>query len=198
VTDPAPRIEAGAPRPRQRLSQRQASTVTALLDAGLDHLRDHGYDQITLRAVAARAGVTHTTAYNYFTSKAHLVAEIFWRHLSAVPTPSPGADLALEDRITQALNGPGLLLADEPALADAALSALLLSDPDIRRLRNAIGLDLSLRIEIAIGPDADPEVVEAVLLAFSGAMLQAGMGYFDFAGVVPRISKLAALLQPRT
>jgi len=170
--------------------------VTALLDAGLDHLRDHGYDELTLRSVAARAGVTHTTAYNYFTSKAHLVAEIFWRHLSAVPAPSPDAELPLADRITQALNGPSMLLADEPGLADAALSALLLGDPDICRLRNTIGLDLSRRVETAVGPDADPQVVEAVLLAFSGAMLQAGMGYFDFAGVVQRISRLAALLQP--
>ncbi len=196
MTDPAPRIEAGALRPRQRLSKRQASTVTALLDAGLDHLRDHGYDDLTLRAVAARAGVTHTTAYNYFTSKAHLVAEIFWRHLSCVPDPSPDTNRPLGDRITQALKGPGLLLANEPALADAALSALVLSDPDIRRLRDTIGLDLARRIEAAIGPDADPQVVEAVLLVFSGAMLQAGMGYFDFAGVVERISRLAALIQP--
>jgi TetR/AcrR family transcriptional regulator, cholesterol catabolism regulator len=195
VTDPVSRLEAGDLRPRQRLTKRQASTVTALLDAGLEYLRDHGYSELTLRAVAARAGVTHTTAYNYFTSKAHLVAEIFWRQLQAVPGPISDPTAPLGDRVTEALRGPGLLLAGEPALADAALSALLLQDPDIRRLRNAIGADLAFRIQTALGADADPQVVEAVLLAFSGAMLQAGMGYFTFPGVIERIGGLAALLE---
>jgi hypothetical protein len=33
-----------------------------------------------------------------------------------------------------------------------------------------------------------------VLLVFSGAMVQAGMGYFDYDGVVRRVARTAALI----
>jgi AcrR family transcriptional regulator len=84
-----------AQHPRQRLTDRQLAMVKALIEAGLAEVRASGYDHLTIRAVATRAGVTHTTAYTYFASKAHLVAEVFWRRLQEVPRPAvdPGAPL---------------------------------------------------------------------------------------------------------
>ena len=38
--------------------------------------------------VAAEAGVGAATAYTYFSSKEHLVAEVFWRRLAASPVPA--------------------------------------------------------------------------------------------------------------
>jgi AcrR family transcriptional regulator len=179
---------------RQQLTQRQGATVDALVSAGLEVLRSDGYDDLTLRSVAARAGVTHTTAYAYFSSKEHLVAEIFWRRLRSVPMAEPVRDAPLADRITAALERAVLHLTDDPALAQSGLAALLSADPDVDRLRTAVGADLVGRITTAAGDGADPVVVEAVLLVFSGAMLQAGMGYFDYSGVVRRIASVAALL----
>jgi AcrR family transcriptional regulator len=181
--------------PRQSLSKRQATTVARLLDAGLEQLRDDGYEELSLRSVAARAGVTHTTAYSYFGSKAHLVASIFWHRLESLPDPAPRPGASLSERLAEALHDPGLLAADEPALAEAALAALFLQEPDVRRLRNQVGAELARRISTALGPDVDPHVAEVVLLAFSGAMLQAGMGYFDFDGVVERMRRLGQLLE---
>ena len=37
-----------------------------------------------MRDVAALAGVAPATAYTYFVSKDHLVAEVFWRRLSTL------------------------------------------------------------------------------------------------------------------
>lgn len=180
---------------RQGLTTRQGATVAALLDAGLDQLRQHGYEQLTIRAVATRAGVTHTTAYSYFSSKGHLVAEMLWRRLEALPPPVTQPTMSLPDRITEALGGPGLVLSEDPALAQAGLAALLTEDPDVRRLRDTIGADLATRIESALGDTADGEVTQALLLAFSGAMLQAGMGYFDFSDVVRRMASMARLFE---
>jgi AcrR family transcriptional regulator len=180
---------------RHGLSKRQSATVTALLDAGLDHLREHGYEQLTIRAVAIRAGVTHTTAYSYFSSKDHLVAEMLWRRLEALGPPVTDQTMSLPDRITEALGGPGLVLSDDPALAQAGLTALLTQDPDVARLRDTIGADLARRIQSALGDGADGRLTEALLLAFSGAMLQAGMGYFDFSEVVRRMASMARLLE---
>jgi len=63
-----------------------------------------------------------------------------------------------------------------------------------RAVADAIGGDLFRRIRSALGDDADRALIEALLLAFSGAMLQAGMGYFDFAGVVERMESVARQL----
>jgi AcrR family transcriptional regulator len=177
------------------LSKRQSATVATLLGAGLDLLREVGYEQLTIRAVAGRAGVTHTTAYAYFSSKGHLVAEMLWRRLEALPAPVTEPSMSLPQKISEALRDPGLLLADEPALSQAALAALLTQDPDVSRLRDTIGTEIVRRIEHALDGAAEPDLTEALTLAFSGAMLQAGMGYFDFSGVVSRMSSVAELLE---
>jgi len=175
---------------------KRAATVDALLAAGVAELREVGYDELTLRSVAARAGVTHTTAYEYFSTKAHLVAEEFVRRLDALPGVVVAPTQSVAERITTALAGPSLILADDPAVASAALAALLDPNPDVVRLRATVGVLLTDRLTTALGPDTDPAIVEAMLLAFSGAMLQAGMGYFDYDGVVRRLARLANQLSP--
>jgi AcrR family transcriptional regulator len=166
-----------------------------VLDAALDLLRAHGYHRLTIRSAAERAGVTHTTAYTYFSSKEHLVAEVLWRGLRLTPYEAPDPDLPLSTRVTEALRGPGLLVANEPALAEAGLSAMLASDPDVVRVRGEVGADFVARIQQALGPDQSPELVEALTIGFSGALLHAGMGYITFPGVVDRIASIARLLE---
>jgi AcrR family transcriptional regulator len=176
------------------LSDRQRTTVEALLQAGIELIREDGYDRLTMRTVATRAGVTHTTAYAYFSSKDQLLAEMLWRRLRAIPTPVPDPAASLTVRIGDAFRGPGLVFADEPELAQAGMAALLGNEPDVQRVRDSIGGDLVRRIRSALGDDADPELTEALILTFTGAMLQAGMGYFDFAGVVERMESVARQL----
>ena len=48
--------------------------------------------RLTVRNVARRAGVAPATAYTYFASKDHLVAEVFWRRLRGPPTAPPTGD----------------------------------------------------------------------------------------------------------
>src|SRR5690349_24287099 len=73
---------------RRHLSDKQAQTVQGLVVAAVEELREHGYDGLTVRNVARRAGVAPATAYNYFTSRDHLVTEVFWRRLRALPETS--------------------------------------------------------------------------------------------------------------
>ena len=178
------------------LSKRQAVTVDALLSAGLEALHEVGWEGLSLRDVAARAGVTHTTAYNYFTSKEHLVAEINWRLLEALPEPEPAPDAPLASRLTEALRGASQMFADDHDLADAVFASMVARDPDITRLRDAIGTELLRRLGVAAGPDHDPRVVWAALVLYSGAMVQAGMGYFTFDEVVDQVAALLELWGP--
>ena len=47
---------------RRRLSERQSVVVQGLLDAAVDELRATGYEGLTVRNVARRAGVAPATA----------------------------------------------------------------------------------------------------------------------------------------
>ena len=80
---------------RRGLNPRQADTVARLVEAALEEVRAVGYDALTVRTVAARAEVAPATAYTYFASKNHLVAEVFWRALQGRPRPEPDSKSAV-------------------------------------------------------------------------------------------------------
>lgn len=192
---PSPPTDEATPSTRQWLSKRQSATVDSLLDTGYDALVEVGLDALSLRDVARRAGVTHTTAYNYFTSKEHLVAELHWRMLRRVPLAEPDHDAPLGTRLADALRGASGVLTEDPALAEAALVALVGRDPEIERIRDSIGAEIVRRLRAAGGDDLDERVLDGVLLLHSGAMLQAGLGYLTFDEVVDRIAAIVDLWQ---
>ena len=111
---------AGRDATRRRLSPRQAATVARLSEALLAELAAVGYDGLTVRSVARRAGVAPATAYTYFTSKAHLVAEVFWRRLRALPDPQVDAAAPAHARVAAAFRALADHVAAEPALAAAS------------------------------------------------------------------------------
>ncbi len=183
-------------RPRQYLSERQSLTVVALLDAGLTELGDVGYDKLTIRGVAQRAGVTHTTAYSYFTSKAHLVSELYWRQMQLLPAPEVAADETFVGRVRAAVEAPAAMLAVNTALARSIFVSILSDEADVRRLRAAVAGVLIDRLRAALGPFDDPDLVDTLFMAYSGAMIFAGTGNRDFLEVVPRMETVARLIDP--
>jgi AcrR family transcriptional regulator len=185
-----------ATRPRQALSERQSLTVVALLDAGLVELGDVGYDKLTIRAVAQRAGVTHTTAYSYFTSKAHLVSELYWRQMQSLPPPEIAADESFVGRVRAALEAPVAMLAANTALARSIFVSILSDEADVRRLRGAVARVFLDRLHVALGPFDDPDLVSTLFMAYSGAMMFAGTGNQDFLEVVQRMETVARLIDP--
>jgi AcrR family transcriptional regulator len=62
-------------------------TKALILNSALDLLREHGYEQTTMRAIAGKAGVSLGNAYHYFGSKEHLIQAFYHRlheeHLAA-------------------------------------------------------------------------------------------------------------------
>jgi len=172
--------------PRRRLTAKQADTVDGLIDAALTELKSAGYDDLTVRTVARRAGVAPATAYTYFGSKDHLIAELFWRRLHALPASARNVSGALRQ-----ITG---LLAEEPELAAAATVALLSAEPDVRHLRDRVGVEIRGRVAAALGAAADPKILRALDFAVSGAMLQAGMGHLPYAELPDRLAEVAALL----
>ncbi|WP_028644973.1 TetR/AcrR family transcriptional regulator [Nocardioides sp. URHA0020] len=166
--------------PRQNLNPRQAETVERLFGEAAVLLEEVGHEQLTIRMVAARAGVSPATAYTYFASKDHLFAELFWRLVNADEGPQLTGGTPTE-RLRQLVRHLAELVAAAPALAGAVNKSLLGSDPEVDRLRRDIGLLWVDRFREAIGPDADPELITTLTLVISGGMLQAGVGVFTYA-----------------
>jgi AcrR family transcriptional regulator len=168
----------------------------ALLDAGLAEIREHGYEKLTIRSVARRAGVTHTTAYTYFTSKEHLVSEIHWRQMRALPAADSRAEASLWERVRNAFDAATEALAAEPELSRGVLVAILGDDTDIRRVRRLVGKELADRLMTALAPAEDPELVETLLIAYSGATTVVGTGSQDYARVMRRLETVVRQIDP--
>lgn len=178
--------------PRRGLNPRQIETVERLYDAARELLDEHGYADLTVRLVAARAGVSPATAYTYFASKDHLCAALYWRTLVQAPDVKVAGSRL--ERVQQVVRQSAELLAGSPPLAVAASRSLLGQEPEVQELRLAIGEHWARRLRTALGEDASPELLEVLLFAFTGALLQAGMGVVDYESLADRLSEAVALV----
>lgn len=176
---------------------RQQQTVDRLLGAGAAELADVGPDRVTVRTVAARAGVSSATAYTYFDSKDHLFAELFLRHLETHPAPKVEGDATA--RLQAVLRSMAADLAAAPAVAAAATRALLGSDPAVGQVRARIGGEYVARLQQALGDDPastadDPAVLDALLATVLGLLLQAGMGALTYSEMGERLASAVAVI----
>lgn len=177
--------------PRNR---RQEETFRRVLTAGIEMLRESSYGDLTVRAVAARAKVAPATAYTYFSSKNHLIAEVYLDLLKQVPYFTD-VNEPMPSRVERALRSMALAVADEPEVAAACTTALLTGiDPTVTRVRERIGGEIRRRIRSAVGPDADPRVVSALEMTFFGALVNAGSGAFTYHQIADRLSYVVGLI----
>ncbi|KUI11479.1 TetR family transcriptional regulator [Mycobacterium sp. GA-1285] len=189
VTGPAPVSTGEAPRNR-----RQEETFRKVLTAGVEMLRESSYADLTVRAVAARAKVAPATAYTYFSSKNHLIAEVYLDLIRRVPYFTDVNDSRVT-RVEKALRAMALTVADEPEVAAACTTALLSgADPAVRVVRDRIGAEIHRRIRSAMGPDADPRALAALEMTFFGALVNAGSGVFTYHQIADRLSYVVGLV----
>ena len=179
--------------PRQGLNPRQAETVAKLLDAAERELAAGGPEGLTIRTVAGRAGVSSATAYTYFSSRNHLFAELFHRKV-LLEHPAQVTGRTPLQRVTAVTRHLATVLGSSPHLAAAANHALLGTDPDVERLRVVIGVEIIGRFKTALGADADPELLDALTLALTGALLQNGMGLIADDDLADRLDAVMATI----
>jgi len=180
--------------PRRHLSDRQAKTVHKLTEAAVTELIEVGYPALTVRNVARRAGVAPATAYTYFASKEHLVAEVFWRRFDGQDPAPVDRRRSPAGRATDVLLGFALVVADETELAAACTVALLADDPEVRELRLRIGLEMHRRLTEAVGGGAPPAAIQTLELATTGALLQVGTGHLAYDAIPGLLADAAGLV----
>ena len=180
----------GVDVPRNR---RQEETFRKVVRAGMEMLRESSYADLTVRAVAARAKVAPATAYTYFSSKNHLIAEVYLDLVSQVPYFTDVNDTRL-NRVQQALRSLALVVADEPEFAAACTTALLSNDAAVRKVRDRIGAEIHKRIKSALGPEADSRIVSALEMTYFGALVHAGSGTLTYRQVADRMAYIVGLI----
>lgn len=188
----APQRAAATRRPRQE------ETVRKLVNAALETMRESSYADLTVRAVAARAGVAAATAYTYFSSKNHLVAEVYLDLVRQVPFFTDVNDTRA-NRVQQALRSLALVVADEPELAAACTTALLSTDAAVAPVREQIGAEIHRRIKASLGPsslgpEADARTVSALEMSYFGALVHAGSGVLSYRQIADRLGYVVGLI----
>lgn len=164
---------------RRRLTGKRADTVLRLGDATVEALRQVGYSDMTVPMVAAHAGMARATAYIYFSSKEHLVAEVYWRRLASI-SPADNDAPGVADRVVAVLRQLALLVADEPEFAGAVTKSLLSDDADVVELRTQVSRVIHKSIAAAVGTAGDSQTIELIELIYTGAMVRAGTGHFSY------------------
>jgi TetR/AcrR family transcriptional regulator, cholesterol catabolism regulator len=114
--------------------------------------------------------------------------------LEALAPASRAASSSAAERVGAAMGDVSTLVAREPALAQACTVALMSNDPDVARLRDRIGVTIHQRLADALGPDADLTVLDALDLAFSGALVRAGTGNLSYDELGDRMAAIAEVI----
>jgi len=165
--------------------------ATKLVDAVSQVIAMTGYDGLTVRAVAKAAGVSAASAYNYFASKEHLLAEVYWRRLSQLPPVAIGAKAGAGERMREAVLPIVTSLSGEPELAAGVTTAMLAHDPDVVAVRDQVGQLMAQRLHDALAPIVPSEALTPLVFMLTGGMLNAGMGYLEYAQVAEEMAQFA-------
>lgn len=179
---------------RRRLSARQAEVVATLVAAAEEETEAVGYEGLTVRGVARRAGVAPATAYTYFSSKDHLLAEALWRRLDGLDPVEVDLTLPASVRVGRAVAELIPFAVQRPALRDACTLALVSSNPDVAHLRDRIGALTHRRLVAALGEGVDPRIARVLEVTYAGALLTAGIGHLSFLEVPGFLAETTALL----
>ncbi len=183
--------------PRRQLSDRQVEVVDRLVAAAEVEVEEKGYEGLSVRNVAKRAGVAPATAYTYFSSKDHLLAELLWRRVLTVPAPIARDEDEPGDRLERAVVDLSMITGGSAAVVAACTQALLSSNPDVKVLREKIGADIHRRLSVAGDGHVDPLVVSVLVTTYFGALLSAGMGHMAYEQVPDFVVTASSLMTAR-
>jgi len=166
-----------------------------VLRATVELLRELPYADITMRAIAKRAGISVGTLREHFWSKDAIVAQIYLDRLRAVPL-DVDVDLGAQERIVAQFSALVMLLADEPALAAACSAALVGGDPSARSVRERIHAEYHRRVRTMLRSGAWPEITETLEFGLVGALVHASCGGPTFQQTAEDLANVVAAVLP--
>jgi len=150
------------------LSAAQAATRHRLLDAARELATKGGYEAVGMRNVAARAGVSAPTAYQYFSSKDHLLVDLLVELVDQTTSTllaRPRAGLSPVERAVATLRRAVQKTEQAPNLYVAMTRAFISGSFDVAHARTAMESSTRQWIELAVGESAvgDRESIVRIL-----------------------------------
>ncbi|MEU1280462.1 TetR/AcrR family transcriptional regulator [Streptomyces sp. NPDC005805] len=171
-----------SPRPQPSLrhvpvQRRSADRLARILDACAELLDECGYEELTTRTVASRAGVPIGSVYRFFGNKRALVDALGHRNLdrygeriaaglAAVPRGDWRAfvDVVLDEYLAMKRTAPGFALIDFGAQVPVGVRA-----DGVNGVDSEVAGRLSGLLAAHLGRPADAELRRAVLVAVEAA-----------------------------
>ena len=145
MSSPAPYAPILKRRPAQARSARH---IEALLDAAADLLRDRQPEAITVRDLAAAAGVPTGTIYQFFDDKDAVLQALAVRFLSEMPEVLDVAPASARDdwpgTVGAVVDGYAAMVREHPAIRRLWLSGTL--DAATRRVERATDATIAARL----------------------------------------------------
>ncbi|RMF21177.1 MAG: TetR family transcriptional regulator [Deltaproteobacteria bacterium] len=200
------------PRPRgetvtvtRRFSEAQAQKRAEARRVASRLAAEHGYDAVTMTAVADRIGVSRATIYRYFASRDHLLAEVMaeWtERINEDLRNNPPAGETPAQRVGEAFERIVMTAAQNPGLTSALLFAATSSDPAAKEAFPSWSGPVEVYLKTLLGdeelPDLDEIVPVLTHVLFSAliALTQRGQDPHEAAAVLRSAARL--LLDRRT
>jgi len=165
------------------LSPTQAATRRRLLDAARALATKGGYEGVSMRQVAAKAGVSAPTAYLYFSSKDHLLVDVLVDLVGQTTetlSSRPRRGRSPVDRAVATLRRAVQNLEQAPNLYIAMTRAYISGSPEVAHARVAMESSTRRWIDLALGEsevgdrDAIVRILEAVLFASMVGLVTGG------------------------
>ncbi len=164
-----PQTSSAVLEPRKSPVQaRSAASVEAILEASIQVLLQVGKEQLTTTRVAARAGVSVGTLYQYFPNKSALLQAVLRRHLNEV---SSAVEAACEQQRGKPLEQMATALMTDflaAKMCDAKTSAALYSvssDVDGAKIARQMGERSHAAIAKMLETSREPLTIDARLAA---------------------------------
>lgn len=136
------------------LTPRQAATRDELRAAAIRLVSSEPFDEVTMRDIAREAGVSPATAYTYYGSKEHVLAEAYVEFVEALTdrlrTRPPGGATTL-DRVRSVIRRATSGVGDSPELATAFARAMASSDASVAMIRPRVEHSFRDWLDLAIG-----------------------------------------------
>ena len=193
-----PALAAGAEVVVRPLSRTQAATRHRLLDAACELAAEGGYEAVTMRQVATRAGVSAPTAYLYFTSKDHVLVDVLvdlMGQTSASLAAKPSRAQTPVDRTVATLRRAVAHVEDRPHLYVALTRAYIAGTPDVAHARNTLEASMRGWIDLALGErdvgdrDSVVMILENVLFANMVSLVTGARAPGDVADELERAAR---------
>ncbi len=164
-----PQSSSAVLEPRKSPMQaRSAASVEALLEASIQVLLQFGKEQLTTTRVAARAGVSVGTLYQYFPNKSALLQAVLRRHLNEVTSAVEAAceqqrGKPLEEMATALMTAFLVAKMRDPKTSAALYSVS--SDVDGAKIAKRMGERLHVALTKMLASAAEPLMIDPRLAA---------------------------------